>query len=220
MFPSSDIYEFWPPNGRKFRFGLPDRRATGTYDRSLRGGGVGHQIQNFQIFSRRVYFPRELEGRGSEYLPPVKFTNFGRPLPKNFDSVFLTKLRPGEANFANVQVEIVFSFGTWRLGSRIFPPSLIYEFLPPAGQKIRFGRFDRPATRTPDRDLRRNSNFIFFWRDNFAPEFDASVLEIMPPENFAHLFGPPVKNYDSVVLTVVRPDPWIAIWGATKWVKF
>ncbi len=42
------------------------------------------------------------------------------------------------------------------------------------------------------------------WRENFAPEHDASGLESIPPGNFTHLGRRTVKNYDSVVLTVVR----------------
>ncbi len=43
------------------------------------------------------------------------------------------------------------------------------------------------------------------WRENFAPERDASGLESSPPGNFTHFGRPTVENYDSVVLTVVRP---------------
>ncbi len=48
-----------------------------------------------------------------------------------------------------------------------------------------------------------NSNSLL-WRDNFTLEHDASGLEIIPPENFTHFGRPTLKNYDSVVLTVVR----------------
>ncbi len=42
------------------------------------------------------------------------------------------------------------------------------------------------------------------WRENFAPECDASGLESTPPGNFTHFCRPMVKNYNSVVLTIMR----------------
>ncbi len=42
------------------------------------------------------------------------------------------------------------------------------------------------------------------WRENFAPEHDASGLESIPPGNFTHFDRRTVENYDSVVLTVGR----------------
>ncbi len=42
------------------------------------------------------------------------------------------------------------------------------------------------------------------WRENFAPEHDASGLESIPPGNVTHFGRPPAENYDLVVLTVVR----------------
>ncbi len=50
---------------------------------------------------------------------------------------------------------------------------------------------------------------ILPWRENFDPEHDASGLESIPPGNFTHFGCPMVKNYDSVVLTVLR--------RASKW---
>ncbi len=40
------------------------------------------------------------------------------------------------------------------------------------------------------------------------------------PGNFTHFGRPTPENFDSVFLTVVRPEPGIAFWGTTKWVKF
>ncbi len=42
------------------------------------------------------------------------------------------------------------------------------------------------------------------WRENFAPEHDASDLESIPRGNFTHFGRPMAENYDLVVLTVVR----------------
>ncbi len=42
------------------------------------------------------------------------------------------------------------------------------------------------------------------WKDEFAPEHDASGLESIPPGNFTHFGRPSVENYDSVILTVER----------------
>ncbi len=47
------------------------------------------------------------------------------------------------------------------------------------------------------------SKFLL-WRENFAPEHDASGLESIPPGNFTHLGRPMVENYDSIILTIVR----------------
>ncbi len=42
------------------------------------------------------------------------------------------------------------------------------------------------------------------WRENFAPEHDASGLKSVSHENFTHFGRPTVENYDSVILTIVR----------------
>ncbi len=42
------------------------------------------------------------------------------------------------------------------------------------------------------------------WKENFAPEHDASGLESIPPGNFTHFCRPAVKNFESVFLTVMR----------------
>ncbi len=42
------------------------------------------------------------------------------------------------------------------------------------------------------------------WRENFAPEHDASGLESIPPGNFTHFGRTMAQNYDLVVLTVMR----------------
>ncbi len=42
------------------------------------------------------------------------------------------------------------------------------------------------------------------WREDFAPEHDASDLESIPPGNFTHFGRPTAENYDSVVFTIVR----------------
>ncbi len=41
------------------------------------------------------------------------------------------------------------------------------------------------------------------WRENFAPEYDASCLESIRSGNFTHFSRPTIKNYESVFLTVV-----------------
>ncbi len=56
----------------------------------------------------------------------------------------------------------------------------------------------------------------FPWRENFATEHDASGLESIPPGNFTHFGLPEAKNFDSVFLTIVQPEPGIAFCGATK----
>ncbi len=71
-----------------------------------------------------------------------------------------------------------------------------------------FGLFDHRATRTWDRIFRCDkmgqiSKFLS-WRENFAPEHDASGLESIPPGNLTHFGRPTAKNLDSVVLTIVR----------------
>ncbi len=48
------------------------------------------------------------------------------------------------------------------------------------------------------------------WRENFALEHDASGLESIPPGNFTHFGRPTPENFDSVFLTVVRPESGIA----------
>ncbi len=119
-----------------------------------------------KIFHWREYFSPELEGRGPECFPPVIFS--------------------------------------WKF----------YPFWPPLGRKFRFGLFDRRVTITWDRILRCDkmsqiSKFLH-WRENLAPEHNASGLESIPPENFTHIGHPEAKNFDSVLLTVVRPKPGIA----------
>ncbi len=48
------------------------------------------------------------------------------------------------------------------------------------------------------------SKFLL-WRENFAPEHEASGLESIPPANFIHFGCTEAENLDSVFLTVVRP---------------
>ncbi len=80
MFPSSDIYAFWRPIGRKFRFGLFDQ-----------GANMWVKFPKSSTWSE--YFALELEGNYRECLPLVIFTCFGRLLAENFSSVFLTAMR-------------------------------------------------------------------------------------------------------------------------------
>ncbi len=47
-------------------------------------------------------------------------------------------------------------------------------------------------------------------RENFAPEHTTSGLESIPPGNFTHFGHPTAENFDSVFLTVVRPEHGIA----------
>ncbi len=47
--------------------------------------------QIFKFFHWREYFTPELDANGRESFPPGFFTHFGRPIAKNFDSVFLKK---------------------------------------------------------------------------------------------------------------------------------
>ncbi len=66
--------------------------------------------------------------------------------------------------------------------------------------KSMFGRFDRRATRTWGRILRGDeigqiSKFLP-WRENFAPEHDASCLESIPRRNFTHFGRPTAENYE------------------------
>ncbi len=52
-----------------------------------------------KIFPWREYFAPELDACGPECFPPEFFTQFGRPKAENFDSVFLTKVRPNGSSF-------------------------------------------------------------------------------------------------------------------------
>ncbi len=90
MFPPRDIHKFFPPISRKCRFGLFDRRATGTWDRILRCDKMG-QISTFWPW--RDYFVPEHDASGLESIPPGNFTHFGRPTVENYDSVVLTVVR-------------------------------------------------------------------------------------------------------------------------------
>ncbi len=74
--------------------------------------------------------------------------------------------------------------------------------------KLRIVLFDRRATKTWDRilgcDKMGQISKFLPWRENFAPEHDASGLGSIPPGNFTHFGRPTVENYNSVVSTVVR----------------
>ncbi len=80
------FYSFWAPHGRKLRICLFDRRATKTWVRSFCGTTMG---QIFEILTWRNFGPLR---QWSRKFPSRIY--FGRPMTKNYDSVFLTGVRP------------------------------------------------------------------------------------------------------------------------------
>ncbi len=58
----------------------------------------------FKIFTWREYVDLELEASGPESFPPGFFIYFGRTTGKNFDSVFLIKVRP---NGSSAQILLI-----------------------------------------------------------------------------------------------------------------
>ncbi len=77
-----------------------------------RGDQMG-QISKF--FPWRVYFGPELNASGPKSFPPGFFTHFGRPTAKNFDSVFLTELRPNGSSF---QIFLIVDCGAPKMGKK------------------------------------------------------------------------------------------------------
>ncbi len=71
-------------------------------------------------------------------------------------------------------------------------------------------------------EVRRNeSNFeIFPLEREFCSGTWRQWSRKYPSWKFHHFCCPMTKNFDSVCLTFVRPEPVIAFWGATKWIKF
>ncbi len=51
---------------------------------------------------------------------------------------------------------------------------------------------------------------FFPWRENFAPEYDASRLESIYPGSFTHFCRHKTENFNSIFLTVVLLEPGIA----------
>ncbi len=88
-------------------------------------------------------------------LPPGFFTHFGRPMVKNYESVFLTMVRPVDVFdrcatktwvFGPVTMSQTFKILTWRdfgplyQWSRKFPSKIFYPFRAPYGRKlVKFG---------------------------------------------------------------------------------
>ncbi len=97
MFPSRDIYEFWPPLDQKFRFGLFDQGEIKWVKFPISSTGESISL---------------LEGKGPECFPPLIFTHLSIPLAKNFGLVVLTNGRSNKSNFQNLPMERVFSTGT------------------------------------------------------------------------------------------------------------
>ncbi len=52
-----------------------------------------------KIFTWKEYFAPELDASDRESFLPGFFNHFGRPIAKNFNSVFLTKVRPNVSSF-------------------------------------------------------------------------------------------------------------------------
>ncbi len=61
-------------------------------------------------------------------------------------------------------------------------------------------------------------NFLT-WRDFFAPEFDESGAESLPPGTFTNFGRSTSKNGDSVFFTSVRQKPEIAFWRCDQIVQ-
>ncbi len=91
-------------------------------------------------------------------------------------------------------------FGTLRLWCVKFLARIFYSFWAPHSRKLRIGLFDRRATK-----FGQLSKF-FPWGEYFAPELDASGSGSFTPGFFTHFGRPTGKNFDSVVLTKVRPN--------------
>ncbi len=153
-YPSWKFYPFWQPQARKFRFGLFDRRATTTWDCILMCDKMG---QIYKFFSWRENFVSTHDASGLESIPPGNFTHFCRPTVENLDSFLLTIVRPEPGItfwgatiwliFPNFYLEREFRSRTWRQWSRKHPSWKFHPFWPPHGRKLRFGRFDRRASK-------------------------------------------------------------------------
>ncbi len=117
----------------------------------LRCDQIG-QISKFFIW--REYFGPELDASGPESFPPGFYTYFGRPTAKNYDSVFLTCLRP-ELMFGPFEVRWVKFLKFWPgetsdlydSGAESFPPRFFTHFGCPTARKLQFGFFNRCATK-------------------------------------------------------------------------
>ncbi len=79
-FLSRIFYPFWPPQGRKFWFVFLTK--------------VRPNRSSFQIFPLERVFRSRTLCQWSQKFPSRIFTRFGRPMAENFDSVFLTNVRP------------------------------------------------------------------------------------------------------------------------------
>ncbi len=96
--------------------------------------------------------------------PPGFFTHFGRPTAENYESFFLTVVKPNGAfdqratktwvrSFWGATLSHIFEiltsrgFGRLRQWSRKFPSKIFYPFLTRHGRKLLIGLFNRCATR-------------------------------------------------------------------------
>ncbi len=128
--------------------------------------GFGHfEVPPWVKFSK--FWPEEtsdLHANGPESFPPGFFTTFWRAMAGNYESVFLTIMRPNGAfdryatktrvrSFWGATMSQIFEILTWRdfgslcQWSRKFPSWIFYHFLADYGWKLQIGLFDRRATK-------------------------------------------------------------------------
>ncbi len=125
-------------------------------------------VQNLNFLTWRDFLALKLDESGLESFPSGTFTNFGRPMAKNCDLVFLTEVRPNGTKFKFFFLKRLFCWGVWRKRLGKFPSRNFYQFWTSYLQKLRFSLFDQGATKTWDwfLDVRIN-----------CPKFEFSYLE-------------------------------------------
>ncbi len=156
---------FWPSCDQMVL--LTSVQPNGAFDRRATKTWFGHfEVRSWVTLSK--FWPEEtsnLYANGPESFPPRGITQFGRLTGKNFDSVFLTKVRPNVSNFKIFPLERVFRMELDDIGPESFPPRFI-------------NHLGRPT------DENFNSVFLTKVRPNVSNFRDFSLGESISNRNF------------------------------------
>ncbi len=145
----------------------------------------GSDFQNFGLEILRTFTPIVPKISLHDLLPILAI-----PTAENFDSAFLTKMRPNGSSFQICPLGRVLRTGTWRQWSRKFLPRFFYPFWAPHDRKLRFSLFDQGATK-----------WVKF--PNFSPRKSISDRNFTPVV--------PKLSLHDFLLILVAPPPKISI---------